>query len=468
MSEFKKKFKALVKEDFTYSSIHGFSNMANSKHMSIQVFWAICVLVAMSACTYLMATCVISYLKYEVITKLSIVGEVSSLFPTVTICNSVPFMTSNSTSFEYNILSSPYFSKFLNYTDNNEPLEPLQSLGNYLASINAEIQSDDVKKAFGLTIDQMLISCLYSGSACSYSDFEWFYNPLYGNCFRFNGGTNGTALRTSTNTGKWNGLRLELYVGSSNDIEINRMISGIHVYIHNSTSMPSFYEGLDVASSFETNIAVSRTFFSKLTSPYSDCLSDSDAYFYQKLVASNGKYRFRDCIRLCFQELLIQECECQDPFNPILNESIPLCNTLIDLFQCEYPLYSQFFNADMEASCPYCKFECESIKYAYSASFNEYPSEEYGDFLLRLNKIRANNITTFDKLKRNVLSLNIYYDVLQYKVIEEVPSTDLVTLISGLGGTMGLILGMSFLSVLELVEICLNILFLKLDLSNAK
>jgi hypothetical protein len=95
----------------------------------------------------------------------------------------------------------------------------------------------------------------------------------------------------------------------------------------------------------------------------------------------------------------------------------------------QHPFYSYFFNGDIESACPYCKFECESSFYGYSVSVNEYPSEQYGNFMLRLNKIKSNNITTLDKLKRNVLSLNIFYDDLNYILVEEVPSIDLLTLI---------------------------------------
>ena len=229
---------------------------------------------------------------------------------------------------------------------------------------------------------------------------------------------------------------------------------------NNNTLNSTDYEGIGISTSTETNIAVSRTFMNKLGSPYSECVSGSTDYFYQKLVETNGKYRYRDCIRLCFQIALIEKCNCQDDVNPIINDSIKMCSTLKEVFECEYPIYSTFFNTNLEEKCPYCKFECQSMTFSHTSSFNEYPSEEYAKFLLRLNKINSNNVTTFEQLKRNVLSLNIYYDDLQYKLIEEIPSLDLYTLISGIGGTLGLFLGMSFLSILEIFGIFFEILCL--------
>ena len=69
-------------------------------------------------------------------------------------------------------------------------------------------------------------------------------------------------------------------------------------------------------------------------------------------------------------------------------------------------------------------------------------------------------------LKRNVLSLNIFYDDLNYMLVEEVPSIDFLTLISNIGGTLGLFLGMSFLSGLELLELLFELLFFKFDKIN--
>ena len=78
----------------------------------------------------------------------------------------------------------------------------------------------------------MLISCLYASTACNASDFEWYYDTLYGNCYMFNKGSN-SSIKMSTNTGKWNGLRLELYVGSINELEVNQQSSGAHIFIQN-------------------------------------------------------------------------------------------------------------------------------------------------------------------------------------------------------------------------------------------
>ena len=52
--------------------------------------------------------------------------------------------------------------------------------------------------------------------------------------------------------------------------------------------------------------------------------------------------------------------------------------------------------------------------------------------------------------------LNVYYDQLSYTQISKDAKLGLVDLISGIGGLLGLFLGMSFLSFVELIEIILE------------
>ena len=266
MSEFKQKLKHILKEDFAYSSIHGFSNIANNKHLPIKIFWAISVLVSTSVCSYLIVSSVLNYLKYEVTTKMSVISETTSPFPTISICNSASLVAGNSSSFGFELLSQGPFAQYINYVDANNSFEPNKFVAQYFLRQNEFVLNTETRKSYGLSIDQMLITCLYAGSPCSSSDFVWYYDLMYGNCFRFNTGTNST-LKTSTNTGKWNGLRLELYVGSTNDIEMNQPSTGVHLFIHNNTNTLDSMKGFDAATSTESNIAVSRKFSSRLSEP---------------------------------------------------------------------------------------------------------------------------------------------------------------------------------------------------------
>jgi hypothetical protein len=59
----------------------------------------------------------------------------------------------------------------------------------------------------------MLISCLYNFKACNSDDFEWFYDTVYGNCYKFNSAKQTNRLdEIVTKPGPLNGLRLGKFI----------------------------------------------------------------------------------------------------------------------------------------------------------------------------------------------------------------------------------------------------------------
>jgi len=58
-----------------------------------------------------------------------------------------------------------------------------------------------------------------------------------------------------------------------------------------------------------------------------------------------------------------------------------------------------------------------------------------------------------DTLRQYVLSVCVYYDDLEYIIIKKSPKIELLDLISSIGGIMGIFLGTSFLSFIEIIDI---------------
>lgn len=65
----------------------------------------------------------------------------------------------------------------------------------------------------------------------------------------------------------------------------------------------------------------------------------------------------------------------------------------------------------------------------------------------------------YDSLKRNMVQIAVYYGDLGYQQYQELEKMSLGDLISGIGGTLGLFLGMSFLSFVEIFDVMLQIFF---------
>lgn len=203
-----------------------------------------------------------------------------------------------------------------------------------------------------------------------------------------------------------------------------------------------------------------------IPSPYSDCIKDIQSYDSEltKIFNDNGYYyRQRDCFDLCLKRYIAEVCNCNELVLSPYSFNKPPCITLTQV-SCASNQFTQFFKDGINKTCENdCPLECEETIYSLSTSFTEYPTENYAILLRRepVLKNKYENISSwpYEKVKRNVLSFNIYFDDLQYTLIEDYVKTTPEDLLSSVGGTLGLFIGVSFLSTVEFIEIFVNILF---------
>ena len=94
-----------------------------------------------------------------------------------------------------------------------------------------------------------------------------------------------------------------------------------------------------------------------------------------------------------------------------------------------------------------------------ATSFLEYPHFSKVETLINNPIIKdkfpkETNISIQD-LKQSISSLYVYYEDRKYTVIRKEPKMTLLDLISNIGGIMGIFIGASFLSFVELFELLL-------------
>jgi len=459
--ENKRTIKENIKSIIEDSTIHGSPRVLKSNSWISKIVWTIFFCLSSSCCVYLIISATLSFLQYSVVTSIETITEIPANFPAITICNLNKLQTNNSLSIAKKYANTPYPNIFTNFFLMNE-----------LSSSN-----DSFQKSLHYPLNESLISCTINTMSCSSADFVWNFNPIYGNCYSFNTGFKNSGdsvdLIQISKAGNVNGLKLELFIRNPYNIPNFIQSSGYHVIVHNRTYKISFFDGYDISAGVETNLAISRLYETNKPKPYSECIDlksieSFDSNLYRVMFGLNQTYRQINCFDLCFQQLLINTCQCYtNTFNK-LNGT----NPCLQLSQIKCSLLAWYtFHSNISRNCVQCcPLECFSINYQITTSFTNYPIYNYASNSLMTNPIITskfqNETLTYDLIKESVLSLNVYYDKLAYTQISKDAKLESVDLASNIGGLLGLFLGMSFLSFAEFIEMIIEVLIIILKRSK--
>lgn len=300
------------------SQNNSYKKLFSKRKNSNKVLWFTCFVVSVSLFSFVIFKSVKNYLKYDVITKIRTNHETPAQFPTISICNLDPFVTQNASRFIFNL----YKSKLgLNLTKENwqskEMLHIVRQTKQFILSnaLNPNLDNTD-RKSFGFFIEDILHECKFNLNECSAQDFSWYYSYDYGSCFKFNSGFNSenkrTPIKYSSKPGEYYGLNLKFVLGQSRNSFSLADSNGLKVFIHNNSFEPLSTDAIEVELSKLTNIRIKKSFTHKSPAPYSDCFDTkkSNSILYKQITESNKVYRQSDCIDLCSQRYIIENCGC--------------------------------------------------------------------------------------------------------------------------------------------------------------
>ncbi len=248
-----------------------------------------------------------------------------------------------------------------------------------------------------------------------------------------------------------------------------------NVFISDEILDSTSVEGLTISPGYSTRFVLSKYSLEKQPIPYSACTPDltsplsykSDCY--KALMSQpNRLYHFSDCRNMCFQKYLGNQCHCQSTFyNFFFYPSMRPCsipqdssfnNSAID-FACLTKYWYEYTQTDSILNNCDCPLECKSSGYSIASSFAQFPTlnyyqQMYANDSLIISRLTENNIeNNYETVRNSVARLSIFYNELKETVITENVKTKTFDLISQIGGTLGLFLGLSFLSLFEFLEL---------------
>lgn len=463
--------KKIILENIEASTCHGIANIFRSKNYFLKIMWTISLIGSIGYCLYCLSKNFTDYFEFRTNVQIKYDRLSQIEFPTISFCNQYSFNI-NSKSNLIDIVKNgmSQLTSFLFTPTNILNYQLLIDKSNYFLQ-NETINFKDQLEQVGFSLDFMLINCKFNSNECSKSDFERFYSPKFGFCYRFNGNkTKG--IRKIELPGRKNGLSLELYVGRPT-IEYNiHKTSGIELYIHNwSSKLIDNIDSISLAGGFENNIAIDKIFNKKLAKPYSDCVQDAysstsyNSALYLETLRIHNKYSQKECLNICYHKNIKKNCGCYDPdfFNYI--ESDQFCS--FEKFTDCVLIYRKIMtNISGNLKCfQNCPEECETVNYFHKISQSNFPSPFYKKVLIEFDKAQNESKRGFDfsDIDKYLLSVNIYFDEIVTTTIEENPNKTIEQLVAEIGGFLGLCLGISFLTLIEILDIIIKIISIFLE-----
>lgn len=113
---------------------------------------------------------------------------------------------------------------------------------------------------------------------------------------------------------------------------------------------------------------------------------------------------------------------------------------------------------------PLCPLECNRTEYRTSLYSVQLIGDKYVE-AIKANKNLTSDFVTRElnvqSARESIVKLNIYYDSLSYQLSTESVKFDIVALLSSVGGNLSLFLGVGVFSVCEIVEVLLEVYFIR-------
>ncbi|XP_069345499.1 acid-sensing ion channel 1 isoform X2 [Eulemur rufifrons] len=479
------------------STLHGLAHIFSYERLSLKrALWALCFLGSLAVLLCVCTERVQYYFRYHHVTKLDEVAASQLTFPAVTLCNLNEFRFSQVSKNDlYHagellaLLNNRYEIPDTQMADEKQ-LEILQDKANFRSFKPKPFNMREFYDRAGHDIRDMLLSCHFRGEVCSAEDFK--VKPIrvtkelrrcippgsafqgtagqrraenrlstlprqvftrYGKCYTFNSGRDGRPRLKTMKGGTGNGLEIMLdiqqdeYLPVWGETDETSFEAGIKVQIHSQDEPPFIDQlGFGVAPGFQTFVACQEQRLIYLPPPWGTCkavTTDSDLDFFDS-------YSITACRIDCETRYLVENCNCRMVHMP---GDAPYC-TPEQYKECADPALDFLVEKDQEYCV--CEMPCNLTRYGKELSMVKIPSKASAKYLAK----KFNKSEQY--IGENILVLDIFFEVLNYETIEQKKAYEIAGLLGDIGGQMGLFIGASILTVLELFDYAYEVIKHKL------
>jgi hypothetical protein len=458
-----KSYKLILREWSLASSAQCLPKIFQYDNVLVRVIFVFILLVFLCGTFLLLVRALFDYFSYDVVSQIRIYDEATLTYPVITICDANPFTSKEAEEIlkEFKIEEANLYQGFNPENLLGDPA--IQSLTSkfflYLSygMYKAFELNDEKKQKLSNSLKSSIKFCTFDNEPCEKNDFVWYFSYLYGNCFMFN--SNTSQLKKTKMSGSLYGLVLLLGNLTSQNKYPTSYASGLKVFVTNTSFLAQSSQQKLVETSKFTSIEIRKTIAYREPYPYSQCkdLSDFKSELHDQLKKSVGKYRQTYCFELCLQRLIILKCKCfLFVFPSFDNQNFKPCFTLNDS-SCYFEVIMKASSKLEEKCILECPLECDYVRYDLSSSALNFPNEEF--FKILKNSSNEYAVMSIDEFKQKYLLLNVFYVNKEYTEMKEIPKISLIDLVSNLGGVVGVFLGLSIFTLIEIMELIIQLVF---------
>ena len=388
----------------TSTSAHGIARIAKTDNPWLRLAWTVMVIASVSFGLNNIFKTVTDYYQYDPITNIKTIAIKNFTFPTITICTK-------------RIFTKEYF-------------------------VNGSLVKKEITFEFSIKDFIDFSKSHFDGVPLNVSHLEYFDIPhRYGSCVRFNG-----LKMNETLTIKSSSEVLEVVFNINVSVSTSKFIQNRNSYFF----YVKDYHFNSFVNTEKFRAKVGRSYFininkayieKKLGEPYNNCLKSLEKTYHQE-----------NCIDKCINRKIKNTYNCSIPGYYMVND-VEICQRpkeFNNVYEYANDRYTYFNNMDSIYGDYLEKLSIEFLEQCEVSCPKECESSKFGV---------QSQISTID-----LGSSELYLSISDFSTLDitQIPKMSSFDLLSSIGGTLGLCIGISLLSFVEIFEFLFDVLLITL------
>ncbi|KAG8196279.1 hypothetical protein JTE90_023834 [Oedothorax gibbosus] len=348
-------------------------------------------------------------------------------------------------------------------------------------------------KNYGHKVYDLIVQCTYNSKDCFNQSIKEdlplqtenititdYPSTRLGYChtIKLNQSTIGLVRRT----GQTLGLTLTLNIERNEYWNLLSPEYGVRIMIHPQAAYPTVDRGgIVLHPGTKSYMSIRIREINRLPYPYGDCTESFDSSPLKELLKSKDEnilkyhnyYTYEFCQLICREMFLLENCSCvEEQVNSTTSRFCNPCNKTDE--NCRDNFKKNFDDNDNNECNSLCKPACQDVRYDLTLSTSEWPNLEFQEFVLQRwpelipdfvennQTVKVNDTIQLNEtfINKNFLRAHIFIQEMNYLRYNDKEAYTLPELFADLGGCLGLYIGVSLISIIELHELFLHIFLL--------